>query len=176
MKDALAAIRDRSSIRKYTNEKLTKEELDTIIKAGLMAPTAANRQEVHFTVIEAGAPVLAEIQAEMLKTRPGADSTQTFYRDAPIVIILSAKEDFYWSPVDSGIAVENMALAAEAMGLGSLIIGCIKDAMTGERRRYFEKALKLPEGYRFQVAFAAGRKAVEKAPHEFDAEKNVTYL
>ena len=176
MKDALAAIRDRSSTRSYTAEKLTKEELDIIVKAGLMAPTAANRQEIHFTVIDGGAPILAEIQSEMLKSRPGADKAKTFYYDAPVVIILSGKEDFYWSAVDAGIAVENMSIAAEALGLGSLIIGCIRDAMNGERRAYFSEALKLPEGYRYQVAFAAGHKAAGKLPHEFDEEKNVTYL
>ena len=176
MKSALEAIKDRSSTRQYTEESLTKEELGKIVKAGLMAPTAANRQEVHFTVINGGAPILGEIQDEMLKTRPNADRSQSFYRDAPVVIILSAKEEFYWSAVDAGIAVENMSIAAEALGLGSLIIGCIKDAMLGEKRSYFADALKLPEGYRFQVAFAAGHKAASKEPHEFDEAKNVTYL
>ena len=176
MKDALEAIKERSSTRSYTAEKLTKEELELIVKAGLMAPTAANRQEIHFTVIDGKAPILAEIQAEMLKSKPNADKSKSFYYDAPVVIILSGREDFYWSAVDAGIAVENMSIAAEALGLGSLIIGCIRDAMNGERRAYFSEALKLPEGYRYQIAFAAGHKAAGKLPHEFDEEKNVTYL
>jgi nitroreductase len=112
----------------------------------------------------------------MLKSRPNADKTKSFYYDAPVVIILSGREDFYWSAVDAGIAVENMSIAAEALGLGSIIIGCIRDAMNGERRAYFSEELKLPEGYRYQIAFAAGRKAAGKLPHEFDEEKNVTYL
>ena len=174
MKDALAAIKDRSSTRKYTAEKLTKEELDIIVKAGLMAPTAANRQEIHFTVIDGKDPILAEIQEEMLKSRPNA--TGSFYYDAPVVIILSGKEDFYWSAVDAGIAVENMSIAAEAIGLGGLIIGCIRDAMTGEKRAYFSEKLRLPEGCKYYVAFAAGHKAAGKTPHEYDEEKNVTWL
>ena len=176
MKDALAAIKDRSSTRGYTAEKLSKEELETIVRAGLMAPTAANRQEIHFTVIDGEAPILAEIQQEMLKTRPNANPVHNFYYEAPTVIILSGKEDFYWSAVDAGIAVENMSVAAEGMGLGSLIIGCIRDAMNGEKRAYFSEALKLPEGYKYEVAFAVGYKAVTKEPHEFSEEKNVTWL
>lgn len=176
MKDALQAIKERSSIRAYKDEPLTKEELDVIIQAGLQAPTAANRQEVYFTVVDGKDPILAEIQAEMLKDRPDANPPHNFYYEAPTVIILSGKEEFFWSPLDAGIAVENMAIAAEATGLGNLIIGCIKDAMRGEKKAYFSEALKIPEGYEFEVAFAVGHRATEKAPHEYSEEKNVTYL
>ena len=176
MKDALSAIKDRSTTRSYTDEKLTKEELDIIIKAGLMAPTAANRQEIHFTVIDGKDPILAEIHEETVKTRPNPGRGGIFYYNAPVVIILSGREDFYWSAVDAGIAVENMSIAAEALGLGGVIIGCIKNAMTGEKKAYFSEALKLPDGYVYQVAFAVGRKAAGKEPHEYDEAKNVTYL
>lgn len=176
MKDALQAIRDRSSIRAYSEEPLTKEELDVIIQAGLQAPTAANRQEIYFTVVDGKNPILSEIQQEMLKGRPDANPPHNFYYEAPVVIILSGKEDFSWSTLDAGIAVENMAIAAEATGLGNLIIGCIRDAMRGEKKEYFRETLKIPEGYEFEVAFALGKKATEKVPHEYSEEKQVTYL
>lgn len=72
--------------------------------------------------------------------------------------------------------MENISLAAEGMGLGSLIIGCIKDALSGEKKDYFAKALKFPEGYDFEVAIAVGHKAVSKEPHEYSVEKNVTFI
>ena len=52
-----------------------------------------------------------------------------FYYNAPTVLILSADKDFKWSKLDAGIAAQNIALAAQSMGLGSLIIGIIDDAM-----------------------------------------------
>ena len=176
MKDVLKAIEQRFSTRGYTEEKLTDRELEVLINAGLQAPTAANRQEIHFTVVSGNDPILKEIEEEMLKTRPSRNPAHNFYYEAPVLIILSGDESFAWSPVDAGIAVENIALAAEGLGLGSLIIGCIRDAMTGEKRDHFSKALKLPEGYVYQVAVAVGHQATSKAPHEYSWEKNVTCL
>ena len=72
--------------------------------------------------------------------------------------------------------VENIALAAEGLGLGSVIIGIIKGAMSGEKTEYFAKALKFPENYEFEIAIAIGHKAVEKEPHEYDMGKNISYL
>ena len=176
MSEVLKAIEKRFSTRGYTDEKLTKEELDALIRAGLQAPTAANRQEVHITVVDGNNPILKEIEDEKNVGRGIQNPPHNFYFEAPVVLILSADETFYWSRLDAGIAVENIALAAEALGLGNLIIGCIKDALTGEKRDYFADALKFPEGYEFEIAIAVGHKAVTKEPHEYSVEKNVTYI
>ena len=176
MKDVLLTIKERSSTRGYTAEKLTAGELETIVQAGLQAPTAANRQEIYFSVVSGDQPILAEIQAEMTKNRPTPNGAGNFYYGAPVVVILSGSEAFSWSGVDAGIAVENMALAAEGLGLGSVILGCIKDAMLGEKKAEFNKALGVPEGYAYQVAIAVGHKAVTKEPHTYEAAKNVSYI
>ena len=149
MDDVLQVIERRSSTRGYTEQKLSGEELERLILAGLQAPTAANRQEVHISVVEGDNPVLQEIETV---------------------------KSFYWGAVDAGIAVENISLAAEGMGLGSLIIGCIKDALSGEKKEYFANALKFPEGYAYQIAIAIGHKAVGKKPHEYSVERNVSYV
>ncbi len=78
--------------------------------------------------------------------------------------------------MDAGIAVENMALAAEDLGLGNLIIGCIFDAIRGEKKEYFSKALKFPENYEYEIAIAFGHKAMNKEPHTYDADAQVTCL
>lgn len=176
MSEVLKAIEKRFSTRGYTDEKLTKEELDTLIRAGLQAPTAANRQEVHITVVDGSNPILKEIEDEKNLGRGIQNPPHNFYFEAPVVLILSADKAFSWGKLDAGIAVENIALAAEALGLGNLIIGCIKDALTGEKRDYFANALKFPEGYEFEIAIAVGHKAVTKEPHEYSVEKNVTYI
>ena len=176
MNEVLSAIEKRFSTRGYTDEKLTKEELDTLIRAGLQAPTAANKQEVHITVVDGSNPILKEIEDEKNVGRGIQNPPHNFYFEAPVVLILSADKAFYWGKLDAGIAVENIALAAEALGLGNLIIGCIKDALTGEKRDYFANALKFPEGYEFEIAIAVGHKAVTKEPHEYSVEKNVTCI
>lgn len=176
MNEVLKAIKERSSTRGFTDEKLTKEELDNLIAAGLQAPTATNRQEIHITVVNGDNPILTEIENLKNTMRSIENPPHNFYYEAPVVLLLSAEKAFSWCPVDAGIAVENISLAAESMGLGSLIIGCIKDALTGEKKEYFSSALKLPEGYEFQIAIAAGHKAVSKEPHEYSVEKNVTFI
>ena len=175
MNETLNIIEKRSSTRSYTAEKLSKAEVESLVKAGLQAPTAANRREIHITVADGDNPLLAEIEAEKNRIL-GQTPAANFYYNAPTVMFLSAEKAFPWSKLDTGIAVENMALAAEALGLGNLIIGIIKPAMSGEKGEYFAKALQFPEGYAFEIAFAVGHKAAGKEPHSYDLEKDVSYI
>lgn len=176
MMNVIEAIKERSSTRGYTPEPLTDEELNILIQAGLQAPTAANRQEIHFTILKGGHPILTELEEEKNRLREISNPPHNFYYEAPTVVLLSADSTYRWSTLDAGIAVENMALAAEALGLGNLIIGCIYDAILGEKKEYFSKALKLPENYEYKIAIAFGHKAVTKEPHTYDADAQVTYL
>lgn len=64
MSNVMEVIKERSSTRGYTSEPLTAEELNALIHAGLQAPTAANRQEIHFTVLNGDNPILAELEEE----------------------------------------------------------------------------------------------------------------
>ena len=174
--DTINAIKRRSSTRGYEAAPLTEAELEALLHAGLQAPTATNRQEIHFTVLKSDNPILKEIEEEKNLLRGLVSPEHNFYYEAPVVIILSMESGFRWSGVDAGIAVENMALAAEALGLGSLIIGCIRDALSGDKKEYFSGLLKFPENYEFGIAIAAGHKAVEKEPHDYDKAARVTYL
>ncbi len=176
MNQVLETIEQRYSVRGYSEEKLTEEELDALLRAGLQAPTATNRQEIHITVADGSHPILREIEELKNVQRGIVDPPHNFYYEAPTVFFLSAEQEFSWSAVDAGIAVENMALAAESLGLGSLIIGCVKDALNGEKKDYFARELRFPEGYAFVIALAVGHKAARKEPHEYSMEKHVSRL
>lgn len=170
------AIKERCSTRGYSPEPLSEEELKNLIDAGLQAPTAANRQELHFTVIPGDAPVLKELSEAMSAEMGGRGTGTSFYYDAPTVIFISGDENNSWSAVDAGIAVENIALAAEGMGLGSVILGCMKRTMLGEKKEHFAKAMHFPEGYQYYVAIAAGHKTIGKEPHTYDEDALVTRI
>ena len=172
----LSAIERRSSARAYSSEKLTNEEIYTILEAGLQGPTGMNHQEIHFTVVNGDNSILEELDEEKRRLRGQEKGEHNFLYEAPTIIFLSAEEGYKWSKVDSGIAVENMAVAAESLGLGSLIIGCVYDALHGEKREYFSKELKFPEGYVFEIALAAGHKTDNKKPHEYDRDRQVTFI
>lgn len=176
MNNILDAIQKRSSTRGYTEEKLTDEDLKRLLHAGLQAPAAMNKQEIHISVVDGDNPILAEIEEEKNVLMNVQSPSANFYYSAPLVMVLSGDKSFPWSTLDAGIMVENIALAAEGLGLGSVIIGVIKSAMLGEKMEHFAKALRFPENYEFKIAIAIGHKAMEKEPHEYDMEKNVSYL
>ena len=165
MSTVIEAIKKRSSTRGYTSQPLTEEELSTLIEAGL-----------HFTVLKDGHPLLQELEEEKNRLREIVNPPHNFYYEAPTVVIISAERSFKWSSVDAGIAVENMALAAQGLGLGNVIIGCIDDALKGEKQDYFSKVLDFPEGYEYKIAIAFGHKAADKEPHTYDAGVQVTFL
>ncbi len=170
------AITIRCSVRAYTDEALTAEELNAILEAGLKAPTAANRQELHFSVLKGNDPLVQEIEDEKNRLASGATPPHNFCYEAPTVVIISGDKSFGWTALDAGIAVENMALMAEELGLGNLIIGCIKNALYGEKESYFAEKLAFPEGYGYPIAFAVGHWKQRKEPHTYDAAKQVSIL
>lgn len=172
----LETMKQRSSARAYTGEEITKSDLDIILEAGLQAPTGMNKQEIHFSVIKGDHPILSELDEEKRRLREQGEQPHNFYYEAPVLIFLSAEDGFKWSKVDAGIAVENMTLAAESLGLGTLIIGCVYDALHGEKKEYFGEALQIPEGYSFEIALAVGHKADDKQPHEYDYDKQVSFV
>ena len=171
MKDFLDVIDRRNSVRSYSDKDLPEDVCRKLVEAGLKAPTAANRQEIHFTVVGKDNPVQAEIQNDL---NPNAKNS--FFYNAPVTIYLSGDENFKWSAVDAGIAVENIHLAAEAMGLGSVILGCMEGVLNGEKKKEYSAKLGFPEGYRYEVAIAVGYAEATKQPHTFDFEKNVNII
>ena len=171
MSNTLDIINTRSSIRKYTDKPVPEDLCKILVEAGLKAPTAANKQEIHISVTTGKNPVQQEIQNDL---KPGAEVN--FYYDAPLIFYLSGADDFKWSDVDAGIAVENIHLAAAELGLGSVILGCMRDILTGEKKAYYNEKLAIPEGYTYRIAIAIGYPDTEKPQHNYDFEKNVSIV
>lgn len=159
----LQAIADRRSIRGYEPGRLSPEHVEALVLAAEQAPTARNSQIWHFSVVQDTA-LIAEINGEIGKNagRPGTD----FFYGAPLAIFISADPQSRYAGLDSGIAVENIALAAHALGLGSVILGMPREAFAGDRREEFERALRFPAGYEFQIAIAVGVPTMTKEAHE----------
>ena len=171
MSDFLNVIDRRNSVRSYSDKPIPADVCKALVEAGLKAPTAANKQEIHFTVVGKDCPVQAEIQKDL-----NPDAKNSFFYNAPLTIYLSADENFKWSPVDAGIAVENIHLAAQALGLGSVILGCMERVLNGEKKEEYCRKLGFPEGYKYEVAIAVGYAEATKEPHTFNFERDVTVL
>ena len=118
IKNALDAILDRRSHRKYKPEQLTEEQLDVVLKAFDWAPTARNAQELRAIVIQDAAMLSAfAADFEAFCEQQGGRTFKNFYYSAQTFIILSGPKSFPFTMIDAGIAVENMAIAAEGIGL-----------------------------------------------------------
>ena len=84
---------------------------------------------------------------------------------APTAIFISADRENKWGVLDSGIAVQNIAIAAQSLGLGSVILGLPAAAFNGPRAEYFAKLLKFPAQHEFAIAIAVGYPDCTKEAH-----------
>ncbi len=162
MYEVLKAIADRRSIRSYTDEPVNDEMLQKLIKAAEQSPSALNRQPIHFTFVRDAAILKAfsdEARAHL------SDPSIDILRGAKLVCFLFAEIPGVFTPVDAGIAVENLALAAHDLGLGSVILGMPRDAFTGDRAAYWYETLHAPTGSEFAIAIGIGHPAASKDAH-----------
>jgi nitroreductase len=119
-KNTIAAITERRSIRKYEAKPIPEDDLHTIIEAGRHAPSAANRQPWHFIVVK---------DAEQRRKLAEACSGQSWMAEAAVIIAGLGKPHVSekWYPVDVAIAMQNMILAATALGYGTCWIGAFDE-------------------------------------------------
>ena len=144
--DTIEAIKTRRSIRKYEDTPVTDEQLQTILEAVQWAPSWANCQCWEMVVVKDPA-IKEKLSATLSPGNPSAEAVKS----APIVLVGCAKKGtsgFYkgqaltskgdWLMYDMGLAMQNLCLAAQSIGLGTVLIGAfnIEDA---------EKVLGVPE-------------------------------
>ncbi len=137
--DTLTVIHNRKSVRNFTGKTVSREDLITIVKAGMAAPTAVNMQPWSFVIITER-PALDSLSealpyAKMLD-RAGA---------AIVVCAIPEKafqEKLELAVIDSCCASENILLAVEALGLGAVWTGVYPEK---ERMDVVRKQLNIPE-------------------------------
>jgi nitroreductase len=169
------AILSRRSTRDFKRDvQLTETELNTILEAGIWAPTARNTQHIHFIVIQKP-EVIAKIAERFSKNDFNDGKIRDFVYGAPTFIMLTGKKDWKYTHIDAGIVVENMSLAAQSLGLGSLIIGCVKDYFNTEDGRKYAVELGMPEDHVFSIGIALGHIATPTPPKPRVGDR-ITYI
>jgi len=165
--NTLEAIAKRTSVRSYKPEQITEEELQAILKAGCAAPVASAQYEtLHITVVQD--PVLRkkvyDHQAEYVLQKLNIRDITDF--GAPTLILVSS------APVkrpgmqftNSGCVIENMVIAATAMGIASVVLAGAPFAL--QENAPLQKELGIPEGFVPVLGAAFGYGAEEVAPTE----------
>jgi nitroreductase len=146
--DTLEAIKTRRSIRTFKPDPIDEGTLSVVLEAARWAPSWANTQCCRFIVVRDDT-----IKNELAATLNGNNPAANGIRTAPVVIVACAelgKAGFYkgsfvtnkgdWFMFDAGIAMQNLCLAAHAVGLGTVHVGNF-DATKAEA------ILSVPAGY-----------------------------
>lgn len=165
----LENIHARKSVRQFTDEPVSQEHIETMLKAAMAAPTAVNYQPWRFVVVNERAQLdaMAEVLpfAKMLK-------------QAPLAIVVCGEttwfdgnENPFWQQ-DCSAATQNLLLAAEALGLGAVWTGVYPDL---QRARELSDFLGLPGNVQPLCAIPIGHHDGTTQPKDKWKPENIHY-
>lgn len=143
MNEKIQALLERRSIRSYKEEQISEEELNTILKAGLYAPSGMGEFKWKFVVVQNGNPMNKLLQ--VLKEELGL-SENVFYH-APTLVMVFADKDSCAPVEDGSLALGNMLNASHMIGLGSCWIHAIPHLFKKARGKELQKEYNVPENY-----------------------------
>jgi len=138
--DTFDVIRNRHSARSFTGEPLPKEALEKIVDAGRMAASGNNLQPWDFIVIT-NKDTFAYL----------AQSTDWISSAGAVIAVVMDPASRWWVE-DGAAAVENMLLAATALGYG----GCWLEGVTIEREAEYKVLLNVPQRKRLFTLLPVG--------------------
>ncbi|MHB1151760.1 MAG: nitroreductase family protein [Eubacteriales bacterium] len=157
MNEALNNIMTRRSIRSFTDRKIERADLEAIAAAAVYAPSACNFQTWRITVIQK--PELIDKLAKAIAVQTGS-SDYNFYK--PNTVILASNERTSpFGAEDCSCALENIFLAAHALGIGSVWINQLRGICDEPAVRVVLDELGLPES---QIVYGTAALGYAAAP------------
>ena len=163
----MADLFHRVSIRKYQDRPVEREKIVEILRAAMAAPSAKNQQPWEFYVI-----TKKDTLEKLSKASPYAGMTA----NAPVAIISAYRKDCdvpCYADIDMSIAMENLWLKTDEIGLGGVWIGI---APIEERMELVHKMLDLPENVKVFSLFAMGYPAEERPQEDRYDPARVHYV
>lgn len=137
--DVFQAIKKRKSVRDYTGEPISEEDMSKLLQSARMAPSAKNLQPWEIIVVTD-----FETKEELV----GICQGQMFVEDAGAVII-GLVEDTKWSEIDLTISLDHLSLEAVELGLGTCWIGSFNT-------KKLKELIKFPDGYEPFIMMTVG--------------------
>lgn len=157
-------IMTRRSVRQYKPQAVEREKMQTIVKCGINAPNAMNKQPWEVRVVD-NADYINGVTELYKKANPKAAEDPAFknmFRNAPTVVFIGHDTKSESSPFDCGLLAENMMISAWSMGIGSCCLGSPARFMkTPEAAEYLQK-LGFSEGY--ELLYCIGFGYPDEAP------------
>lgn len=176
----LNSILSRRSTRNYQERQIDALQLDTILNAAIWAPSGGNNQTWLFTAIQSKEILLklnelvkegfqhwipdddypGKLGAKAASERQGYN----FYYHAPTLIIASNRPGYENAMADCSLALENIFLAAQSLGLGSCYINQLHWLRNDPGVRDFLFELGIPREHTICSAAAIGYIGKESSP------------
>jgi nitroreductase len=173
MNDVLQCIMKRRSIRKYRNVRISDKELDTILEAGLYAPSAGNRQSAIIIVSQnaeintalgrinrmAFTGMVSTKERYISKDQPSiADNPaiESGFYGAPTVLTIFAPDNFLYAPLDAAIMGQTRMLAAHSVGVGSCMVARAEATFDSEYGQGLLKKWNIPDDYEAKIHILLG--------------------
>ncbi|MZP30014.1 hypothetical protein GTO91_09885 [Heliobacterium undosum] len=170
MNSALSVIKHRRSTRSFKEDPIQEEALGAIIEAGMYAPSAANQQPWHFTVVQNkqimnkinqdAKAFFAKSEHPHFKRFATSPDFHVFH-NAPCAVFISGDTRAMLPHVDCAAATQNMLLAAESLGVGSCWTQSVIHLFEGETGERWIRQMEIPEHYRPLYAIVLGYKMKE---------------
>ena len=170
MNETIKTLLNRRSIRAYKTDQIKDEELQLILEGGRFAPSAINEQPWLFAVIqnkemlhkinEACKDAFIKSGNPRFAERAKDESFNVFY-NSPTLIVVFAEEKTIAPQIDSALALENMFIAAESIGIGSCWIHAIAGILNSEEGKALRNECGIPDGFMAYCAGSFGYKAME---------------
>lgn len=152
-------VQIRRSHRKFTGQEIDGDDVKTILRAGLMAPTAKSQRAWQFVVVED--------KTDLEKLADAKDMGGQFIKDAALAIVVlgDPMQNDCWVE-DGSIAAISMQYQAEALGLGSCWVQMkgrgLSDGTSADT--VIQGVLNIPENLHCLCVLAVGHKADERKP------------
>ena len=163
MSKVLDNIKARHTTRDFLSTPVSREILSDIAEAGKLAPTASNAQTRILTVVTN--PGLIERVYTAVRHATGRDESYCMYN--PAALIVCAEEESNTNGIaNCACAMQNMMLAAQDLGVGSVWINQIKDNCHHPEVRSLLDDLSIPGSYVVWALLAIGNPSGPVTPPE----------
>ena len=188
--EVLDCIHSRRSTRKFTGEQISPDQLDALLEAAVWAPSGGNNQSWLFTAIQNGGALLQlnelvrrgfqhwtpddDYPGKLAAKGQSQKEDYNFYYHAPTLIIASNRPNYENAMADCALALENIFLAAQSIGLGSCYINQLHWLRNDPDIRGYLAGLGIPIEHTICSAAAVGFIAAEStAPARKEGTINI---
>ena len=165
--DTLDAIAKRKSTRSYTDEKISEDVLQKILKAGMSAPVGlAKYDSLHITVVQNDEYItrIFDEAKDLIFATLGFN--KSFNYGAGTLVIVSSQPAYRegMEYAHGGIVIENMVIAATALGVDSCIMGAPIAALAENTE--LANAVGIPEGFKPVLGVVLGYAPTDESAKE----------